>query len=399
MELTINQPEEYIREITITVEPERVNQKINEILNDYKDKIMIPGFRKGKVPQKILLKKLGKGLEAIAAERLVDEITTEVIKEKNFHLATDARVIDLEIGEDKSLKFILLLEVLPDFELKEYKGIPITPPEILGYEQEFEKRVKALQEKCAILHSVNKPAAKGNVLLLDYEVFAGEERLEKKTAYRFKLGEEGNLKELEEGLFGSQPEERREIKVNFPENHPNPKLAGREVRFKIFVRDVKEEELPELNDELAKNLGYESLTAMGEEIKESILEEREEIERNLIRQQIEDYLLKENEFSPPPSIIEKMKKQIIFENRLENNQENREKIHPLAEKKAKLFIILSRIAEKENLSPTPEEIETLLTSYAVSEEEKAKLLKSQFLKDKLLIEKVFNFLIRQANVS
>ncbi len=396
--MTINRKKEYLREVSVSIEATEVNKRIDKILNEYKDRIFIPGFRKGFIPREVILKKLGKGFEAMAVQELIEEAVQQIVKEKNFHLAGETKISDLELAPDKSLHFTALLEIFPEFDLKEYKEIPVTEPKITGFEQEFEKRVRALQEKCAIYRSVGKPAERGNILIMDYEVFSDEEQLEKVSAYRFRLGDENNLAELNEGLLGIERGESREVRVRIPDEHPEERIAGREVTFKILVRDVKEEELPELDEDFAKNLGYESLEKMGEEIKESILDSWAEIKFQAIQRQIEEFLLREHNFEPPVSMVERICGQLIAENKLEDNEEVREKILPIATRRAKLWIIISRIAEKENLSPTNEEIEKFLSTLSLSDAERAKLAESQFVREKILEEKVMKFLVKEAKI-
>ncbi|MEO0102076.1 MAG: trigger factor [candidate division WOR-3 bacterium] len=398
MELTINQRKEYLKEISVDIESGELDKKIDEVLKEYKDKIFLQGFRRGKVPLKIILRKLGKELEAIAAQEVIDETLRKIVQEKNLRLVQEARITDFEIKPDKSLHFTALLEVFPEFDLKEYKGIPLIQPEITGFDEEFERRVRSLQEKCAIYHSTDKPAENGNILFLDYKTFWGEEELQNISAHRFRLGDEHNFPELNEGLLGVKRGEKKEILVKIPETFPNEKIAGKEVRFEIFVRDIKEEELPELNEEFAQSLGYNSLTQLGDEIKRSILDEWEEIRLSLLKKEIEKYLLNDYDFEPPESLVEREISLLLVENKLPDDEETRKKIYPTAKNRIKLWLILSRIAEKENLMPTKEDTEEFLNQLSLSQEEKEKLAESQFIKEKILVEKVMNFLIKEAQI-
>lgn len=398
MDLTVTERKEYLKELSVTIEPTEMHKKIEELLNEYKDKITIDGFRKGKVPPPIILRKLGKELESLAAQEIVEETVEKVVREKNFHLIAEPKITDFEITPEKSLRFTALLEVLPEFPLKEYKGIPLINPEITGFEEEFERRVRFLQEKSATYHSTDEPAENGDILFLDYKIFLGEEKLEEVSAYRFRLGEEKNFPELNEHLRGIKRGERKEVLVKIPESFPEEKVAGREVRFEILVRDVKKEELPNLDEEFAKNLGYNSLAELGEEIKGLILEEWEERRLALLKKEIEKYLLNNYDFAVPDSLIEREIDLLLIENKLKDQKETREKLLPLAKNRAKLWIILSRIAEKENLLPTKEEIENYLNQLSLTEEEKEKLVHSQFLKERILMDKVLNFLLKEAKI-
>jgi trigger factor len=396
MEVSVNQKKEYLKEISVLIDKTEVDKKIEEILNEYRGKIIINGFRKGKVPTKIILRKLGKELEEIACQEIIEETVRKIVKEKNFKLISEARLTEFEFTPDKSLRFTALLEVFPEFTLKEYKGIPVTTPEITGFDQEFERRVRYLQERCATYRSIDQPAVNGNILFIDYKIFLGDEKINEALGQRFRLGDERNLPELNEGLLGLKRGEKKEISVKIPESYPDERIRGKEVRFEIVVRDVKEEELPELNEEFAKNLGYSSLADLGEEIKRSILDEWEEIKLAHKKREIEKYLLREHEFEVPQSLVERELSLFITENNLPNSEETRERFLPIAQNRARLRVILHRIAEKENLFPTEEEKEEFLSQLSLSEEEKAKLVASQFIEESVLKEKVMDFLVKEA---
>ncbi len=382
----------------MVITPEEVNKKIDTLLNEYKGDIFIPGFRRGKAPLDLIRKKLGKGLETMAVQDLIEEVVKKIAEENGFRLTGEMRIKDFELTPDKSLRFTAVLEVYPDFALKEYKGIPIPEPEISGFDEEFERRVFSFREKCALYRSVARPAQKGDLLLLDYTITFGEENLGNRTNYRFRLGDKDNQPELNDGLLGVRAGETREILVKMPADDLESKIAGKEVRFKVFVRDVKEEELPEINDELAQNFGYRDLADLGEEIKRAILEEREEVRLSFQKRAIEHYLLAQYDFTPPESLVRREIDFLIAQNRLSPSDEVSEKLYPVAEKKVKLALILQRIAEAENISQREEEIKDFISQLSLSEEEKEGLAKSHLFREKVLEEKVIQFLLAKAKI-
>lgn len=390
MNVSITNKNEYLKEVGVVLDKEVVEKKIDEILESYKDKVVIPGFRVGKAPKEIIYKKFKKGIDEIVIERLINETYENLIKEKGWQVVGEAKISEYELTPQKELKFTILLEIIPDFPLKEYKGIPIKKLEITGFDKEFEKKVRALQEKCATYTELDRPAKEGDFLLVDLYLLDENNNIsEKRENLLIKVGAEENPPEINKNLIGVEREQEVLIK-------------GDNYQYKIFVRSVREQHLPEINEEFAKELGFENLKALKEDIENEINEERERILEENNRKEVIEYLLNNYEFQPPPSMIRE--KFQFFLNNLNKREEElaedlKEKLLNEAERRAKLSCLLLKIAKQENMEVSEEELEETLKQWENLEEDKISLFKkSDYLKRVILEEKVLKFLVDNARI-
>ncbi|MEO0130231.1 MAG: trigger factor [candidate division WOR-3 bacterium] len=390
MNVSITNKNDYLKEANIIIEKESVEKKIDEILEFYKDKIAIPGFRIGKAPKEIIYKKLKKGIDELVIERLINETYENLIKENDWQPVGEIKISEYELTPEKELKFTILLEVIPDFSLKEYKGIPIRKLEITGFDKEFEEKVKTLQEKCATYTEIDRPAKEGDFLLIDYSLLdENNNLLEKKENLLIKIGDRKNHPEINKNLIGVESGKEILIKVD-------------NYQYKIFIRSIREQHLPEINEKFAQELGFENLNALKEEIENEINEERERILEENNKKEVIEYLLNNHEFQPPPSLV-KENFQFFLDNlnkkEKDLTEDLREKLLKEAERRAKLNCLLLKIAKRENIEVSEEEMEEKLKQFENLEEEKIYFLKkSGYLKRAILEEKVLKFLIDNAKI-
>ncbi len=403
MEIKIKEPKSWQREIEVTVEPERVKKKIEDVTASYAHKVQVAGFRKGKVPRPILQKRYGTSFEAIALDELFDEIYKEIVSEYNLKPITQAKVSDYLLSDDKTLKFDLSFEVIPDFELKNYLGLKLKKQEPIGFDAEFERRIKTIQEQCATFITANRRAETGDFILVDYEIYENETLIGKKqSGIMLQLGSERNHPDINQALIGCSAGEEKSVNLTFDTDHPEELLRGKTLTYKFYIRDVKIRQLPEIDDKLATSLGFKDLDDMRSQINEEILQERAKIIEEDLKNQIYRNLVSDYDFEPPQSLVESAYQEILNRYRMSDNEENRSKLLPLAIDKAKFEIILSRIAEKENISVTSEEIENEVQKYinlGISEEQIQNLRSSPKFIFAIQQEKTLEYILQKAEIS
>lgn len=365
MEIKVLEPESWLRELDILVEPERVKNKISELTETYAKRAEVPGFRKGKAPKPVLEKRYGSALEAAALEQLIDEVYKETIEEKQIKPLTTPKVTDYNLSEDKQLSFKISFEIIPDFELKEYKNLKLKRQEPTGFDEEFERRLKLLQDRCATFNPLNRPSENGDFILCDYGIYEGDVIIGKLAQnVLIQIGDEMNLKELNEGLLGVKAGDAREITITFQADNPDKLLAGKTRTYKFTVRDIKQKNLPELNDGFAQDLGFKDLAELRQQLNEEILSDRDKLVESDLFNQIYNYLIAEHSFEPPASLVNDSYESILKEHKLQDSKETKEKLTPIAKNQAKFSIIISRIAKQENIEPTHEEIDAKIQEYA-----------------------------------
>lgn len=350
-----------------------------------KGKFVVDGFRKGKVPRKII--------EARFGEDVFFEEAINLILQEEYPKAVDELGLavinrpDLDIdGIKKGEGFVVnvTVEVYPEIEVKDYKGVEIEKISEELDEDAVEKELEALQKRNARLVSVDREAQDGDTVIIDYAGFVGEDQFEGGTAenHSLKLGSGAFIPGFEEQLIGKKAGEEVEVKVTFPEEYHAPDLAGKEAVFKCKVHEVKAEELPKLDDDFASDVSeFDTL----DEFKKDLQEKLEESAKKTAVQRMQDAAVRAvvdaNDFDIPEVIVDDEIQAMIrdFDRQLsyqglniqqfmqlsgKEMEEIKKEFKEDAEKRAKTKMVIEAVAKKENLEVTDEEIEEDLQKMA-----------------------------------
>jgi trigger factor len=404
LEKTIRSPREWQREIDIEIEPDRLMSRLDGLLVEYQDKAVLPGFRPGHVPRPVLERRIGSQLEAAVVEELVKETTEQVLQETGWHLAGTPAMTGLEVTPEKAIRFTVTVEVIPEIELKEYSHLSLRREEPPGFDDEFERRIQTLRERCGEFRPLTRPAQAGDFVVVDYRTSVdGVEHGSPKANVTMELGDKLNADEVNAALAGARPGEERRAEVKVPSDHSDPALAGKTMVYTFTVRDVRERVLPELTEELAQDLGYKSLDKLRVEINEGILADRARLATNGLKNQIFDFLVSAHQFEPPATWVEAALERLLRQYELPDDESTRAKLKPAAERWAKFDCLVSLIAEKEDLHIADAELEQQVSYLAESTkqpvEQVRSLLESPAYRNQLLREKVLHFVLDKAEVS
>ena len=391
-----------------------------------KDQFQIDGFRKGKAPRSIIEKHYGEG---IFFEEAIDELFRENYGEALKEL--DLEVIDApaaefsKIAKGEGFTITITVPCFPIVEVKDYKGGEIEKVTQEVKDEDIDNEIKALQKRNARSVLVERPAKEGDTVLLDYSGFVGEEQFEGGTAERQKLtlGSGMFIPGFEEQLIGVTPGEKKDVVVTFPEEYHAEDLAGKEAVFHCLVHEISEEQLPELDDEFAKDVSeYDTL----EELKKATKERLEVYAKSSAENQMKDAailkVVEANDVEVPKSMVEdeidrmanELDQQLRYQGMglnqyLEfvgkNIAEFREELRPEAEKSVKTRIVLMGVAAAEALQVTDEEREEELKAMAAQyqmEVEKIKSLIGEenlgFLTKDLQVKKAIDFIYDNAKI-
>jgi trigger factor len=273
-----------------------------------------------------------------------------------------------------------------------------------GFDAEFERRLGSLREQCATFKPVDRPAQEHDFVAVDYRtIVAGTETGKPRQNVLMEIGDKLNAAGVNQALLGTRPGDERTTDMEFPAAHPDKNLAGRTATLKFTVREVKERILPEVTEEFAQDLGYESLDKLRIEINEAILVDRKRLAYNGLKNQVFDRLTEEYQFEAPESWVESSLERLRSQYDLPEDAATREKLMPVARKWAKFDCLVARIAEKESLTVTEEELaeqakEVAAESKRPIEDVKA-MLDSAVYKNQLLREKVLKLVVDKATVA
>ena len=389
-----------------------------------KGNIEIPGFRKGKAPRSIIEKHYGEG---VFFEDAIDELFREnyvkAIKELELDIIDSPAAEFTQLKKGEGFTATITVACSPIVEVKNYKGVEIEKVENEVKDEDVENDIKSLQKRNARIVSVERPAQDGDTVLLDYAGFVGEDQFEGGTAegQELVLGSGMFIPGFEEQLVGVSAGEQKDVKVTFPEEYHAEDLAGKDAVFHCTVHEVKEEQLPELDDEFAKDVSeFDTL----EELKASTRERLESYAKAGAESQMKDAavgkVVESNEVDIPRIMVEdeidrmmqeldqQMRYQgLSLEQYLAFTQKDaaafRDEIRADAEKAVKTRLIMNGIVEAEQFEVTPEEVEEELKVMAIQYQMTADKVKEligednmKYLEKDLKTKKAIEFIFENA---
>lgn len=343
-----------------------------------KDKYEIDGFRKGKAPRSIIEKHYG---ETVFVEEAINTLFNQeypkAIDELDLDIIDAPRVEFSKVTKGKDFTATVTVAVYPEVEVKDYTGIEIEKIEPKVEDEDVEKELKAMQERSGRMIDVDREAKDGDMVVIDYKGFVGEEQFEGGTADNFplQLGSGSFIPGFEEQLIGVKKEEERDVKVTFPEEYHAENLAGKEAIFKCVVHEIKEQELPELDDEFAKDVSEsDTLEDLKKEIRRNIELGKKAQAENQMKDKILEQIYKDNEISVPDVMVDEEISNMMqeFDQQLRGQGLDlnkyfemvgkdpasfREDVKDDAFKRVKTRMLITAVADKENFEATDEEVD------------------------------------------
>lgn len=391
-----------------------------------KDRFQIDGFRKGKAPRSIIEKRYGEG---VFFEDAIDELFREnygkALAELELEVIDSPRAEFGKIAKGEGFTTTITVACYPIVDVKDYKGVEIDKVVQEVKDEDIDKEIEALQKRNARMVLVERPAKEGDTVLLDYSGFVGDDQFEGGTAERqeLKLGSGMFIPGFEEQLVGATPGEKKDVTVTFPEDYHAEDLAGKEAVFHCLVHEIKEEQLPELDDEFAKDVS--EFDTLGE-LKNSTRERLEKYAKASEERQMQDAALAKvveaNEVEIPSVMIEDEIDRMIQELDQQLRYQGlsvdqyvefvgkdakafRDELRPDAERQVKTRMLLNGIAEAEKIEVSQEELEKELEDMAVQYQTTADKLKEMigveninFLQKDMKIKKAIEFIYDNAKI-
>jgi len=414
------------KKLEIEIEAGEVKKKINEAYRELGKGVRLPGFRPGKVPRKILERRFGNQVMDDVTRRLVSETLPKAVEETNSFPLT-MPVIENEILKvGQNFKYSAVMEVRPEFELKDYMGLEVEKEICSVSDEDVETQLEEIRKSHGQLSSVEteRGAREEDFAVIEYEGFEDGKALEgiKESNFLVKVGGHDFHPDFEKALIGLRKGDTSEFDVNFEDDYFQPKLAGKNVKFKVKVIDIKEMNLPELDDAFAKNLGadFQDLNELNEKIRESLTDREEKrIDRELkmrLLKKISDTV----DFELPESLVvselqgavENIRQNLIrsgsnLEKAGLNEEKLKEDLRPASEKRVKDMLVLGEIARENDLNITEAELSGGFKELALSTGQEPEALRKYYeannlresFRQQLLEEKALNYLVKGANIT
>lgn len=408
-------------EIEITIPAAEMEQETVRVAEKYRLRVHLPGFRPGKAPLSMIRRQFATNIRQDVADNLVGKFFRERAEAEQLQVVGSPTVTEIKWDSDNEpIVFKAQFEVAPVIELKDYVGVtvPYRSPEVL--DAEVESRIEEIRKQKADFVNLDpRPAESGDVAVIDLESVAGIEG-EPLTAQgmQVELGAPETMAPFSENIVGMSPGDEKVIQVEYPEEYAQERLAGKKVDFNVVLRLLQKKELPELNDEFAKDLGdFQTLEELRSTVRANILREREVAAQRVAKESIIDRLIENHEFPVPEAYVDR---QIdIYIDRFVSDQaaqgrdprkvqldrnKVKEAMRDRAVREVKGSLLVDRIAEKEAIATTQDELDREVQRYAKQEREPAAAVRKRWQEDGTLgriaaairSEKTLNYLFEQA---
>ena len=378
MSLQVEKLEKNMAKLTIEVPAEELEKAMQNAYLRAKNRITIPGFRKGKAPRKMIEQMYGKGIFLEdAANALIPEQYSKALEECDLEIVSQPEIDVTQIEPGKAFIFTAEVAVKPEVTLGEYKGLEVPKSETEVTDEEIEAELKKEQEKNSRTITVeDRGAENGDIATIDFEGFVDGTAFEggKGTDYPLTLGSGSFIPGFEDQLVGAKAGDHVEVNVTFPEEYQSKDLAGKAAVFQCDVKKVETKELPELDDDFAQDVSeFDTLAEYKEDIKKNLAERKEKEARTAKENAAVDKAIENAQMEIPDAMIETQISQMLddFSRRMQSQgltmeqymqftgmtaDKMREEMKPQALKRIQTRLVLEKIAETENIQPSEEEV-------------------------------------------
>ena len=381
MQVTETHTEGLKREYKVLISAKDIDEKVTGRLKELGAQIKVPGFRPGKVPMQVLKQRFAKSVMGEVLERAVNDSSSQALSERGLRPAVQPKIEITRFDEGADLEYTMALEILPDFEPMDFAGIELERLAVAVEDSEVDKALEELAKANKTTRPLDKPrkAEAGDVLVLDFkgtvdgEAFPGMEGED----HHLELGSNAFIEGFEDQLLGAGAGEAREVKVTFPEQYMNDKLAGREAVFAVTVKEVLESVPTPIDDDFAAKLGEQDLAAVKDKIRERMGSDYKGLARSRMKRHLLDKLAEGHDFAVPEGMVtaefEAIWKQVEEdrkagtleeEDAAKSEDELKAEYRSIAERRVRLGLLIAEVGRRNEIEVTQEELNRALLQEA-----------------------------------
>ncbi len=388
MSVQVENLEKNMAKLTIEVAAEEVEKAIQEAYLKEKNKISLPGFRKGKVPRKMIEKMYGAGVfYEDAANTLIQGNYPAAADESGIDIVSRPTINIVQIESGKPFIFTAEVAVRPEVKLGKYLGVQVTKVDTSVSEDEVAEALEKERNNNARTVTVtDRPAANGDTVVIDFEGFVDGVAFEggKGENHSLELGSHSFIDTFEDQLVGKNAEDEVEVNVTFPEQYQAAELAGKPAMFKVKIHEIKAKELPQLDDEFAQDVSeFDTLAEYKEDVKKRLTEQKENEAKRTKEDEAIQKIIDKSEMELPEAMIETQCENMVneFAQRIAQSglsmeqymqfsgltiEKLKEQVRPEAETRIKSSLVLEQIAKEENIEVTEEDIDAEVAKMAAA---------------------------------
>ncbi len=406
-------------ELEISIPADAVEAETTIVAKKFQDRAKLPGFRPGKAPASLIRRNFAGDIRQQVLENLVPKFFDAKAKDENLRVVGTPSISDVHFHDGESVHFKAKFEVYPEFEPAEYTGVevPYAQPEVT--DEDVAKRLEELRESKATYVNVDpRPLADGDYAVVSLESVAGADDPIKSDEVSVLIGGPETMEGFTENLRGASPGDEKEFDVTYPEEYGQEKLSGKTITFHTTVKGLRRKELPELNDEFAQDRGdFRTLDELKDALRKSIFAQREMEAQRMAKDKLVDKLVDLNDFPVPELFVDRQ-----IENRVEQRLRSlsqqgvdprsfnldwtkiKEAQRDAAVREVKASLILTKVAEREAIGVTNDEVDKEVTRIAQQNREPLATVRKKLTEDGTMdriashiqTEKTLNFLFDKA---
>ncbi len=425
MSLQVEKLEKNMAKLTIEVSAEELDKAIEKAYQKNKNKMSVPGFRKGKVPRQMIEKMYGKEVfYEDAANELIPDAYDKAMDECTEDIVSSPKVEVTQIEAGKPFIFTAEVALKPEVKLGKYKGVKVDKADIKVTEEEIEAAINKERETNARNIAVeDRPVKDGDMTVIDFEGFVDEVAFEggKGEDYPLTIGSGAFIPGFEEQLIGAEIGKEMDVNVTFPEDYQAEELAGKAAVFKCTVKEIKEKELPELDDEFASEVSeFETLAEYKADVADKLTKDKEKAGKEAKEDAVIEAIIADSDMEIPEAMLETQQRQMVdeFAQRIQmqglnmeqyfqftgtNYAQMIEQVKPQAEKRIQSRLVLEAVVAAEKIEASEEDYEAEVVKMAEAykmEADKVKEMmgeqgKKQVMQD-LAIQKAVEFVVENA---
>lgn len=406
--------------LEISVPVEEVESETGKVVSSFQAKAKLPGFRPGKAPASLIRKQFEGGIRQQVLENLIPRFLEMRVKEEELNVISRPDISKVKFDQGQPLQFTAEFEVSPEFELKEYKDltVPYHEPEVT--DEDVAQRLESIRGRKAEYINIDpRPLEDGDFAVVSLVTTGGVEgEAVKQDELMLEIGAADTIQGFSENLRGASPGDEKDFEVTYPPDYGQTKLAGRTVSFHAHIKGIRRKELPELNDEFAKDLGdYQGLEELKETIRKTIFSERQYEAQQEARNKLVETLVDLHDFPVPEAFVDRQ-----IRNRMEQTlrslqsqgediknlkldwQKVKEAQQEKAVREVRASLLLGKVAERESINATRDEVDREVERIAKQQREPVAAVRFRMEKDGSLnriashiqTEKTLNFLFEHA---
>lgn len=425
MSVQVEKLEKNMAKLTIEVSAAEFEKALEDAFLKNKNKISVPGFRKGKVPRQMVEKMYGSEIfYEDAANALIPDAYSKALDECEEDIVSSPEIDITQIEKGKSFIFTATVALKPEVKLGKYKGVKVEAAEVTVTDEEVDAKIEKERENNArTIEVTDRPVKDGDMTVLDFEGFVDGVAFDggKGENYPLTIGSGAFIPGFEEQLVGAEIGKEVEVNVTFPEDYQAEELKGKAAVFKCTIKEIKEKELPALDDEFASEVSeFDTLEEYKKDVKETLTIEKEKAAREAKEAAVIDAIIADSDMDIPEAMVTTKQKQMIdeFAQRMQMQglsmeqyfqftgatlDKMMEQVKPQAETRIKSRLVLEAVAAKEGIEATEEdyeeEIKTMAEVYQMEPDKIKEMLPEKSvkgIKEDIAVKKAAEFVVNNA---